>query len=160
MKQLGLVLTLMLGMGSLSLNAGTMSSKGGGRTTATTKVASTQKAPKGFTVTLTTYWAVGSGSDYWTRRFRSSTGQPLIDGVTVAADPLVLPYGSIIEIEGVGRRVVKDTGTHVINRVASHKRGVDYPVIDIFFANRREAIMFAQNHAPFAVVTLVGNDDA
>src|SRR5690606_4918834 len=57
------------------------------------------KKGKTFTVTLTTYWAVGKGSDYWTRKRISSTGQRLVPGVSVAADPRVIPYGSIIEIK-------------------------------------------------------------
>ena len=133
--------------------AQTISSKSS-RNSTLAKKSSTSKT-KGFTVTLTTYWAIGSGSDYWTRRFTSSTGQRLIPNETVAADPNILPYGSVIEIEGVGRRIVKDTGTHVIQKVASRKRGVDYPVIDLFFNSRQEALAFARNHAPFAQVTIV-----
>lgn len=106
-------------------------------------------------VTLTTYWARGRGADRWTRNFQSSTGLRLQPGVSVAADPRVFPYGSVIEIPGVGRRVVKDTGTHVVQRVASRKRGVDYPVIDIFFETREEAMRFAHSNPPFAEVRVV-----
>lgn len=101
---------------------------------------------------------MGRGSDYWTRRFTSSTGTRLVAGVSVAADPRIIPYGSIIEIEGVGRRIVKDTGTHVIQRLASRKRGVDYPVIDLFFSSRQEALLFARNHPPFAQVWIVSKE--
>ncbi|NJK91965.1 MAG: hypothetical protein HC904_09150 [Blastochloris sp.] len=110
---------------------------------------------KTFTVTLTTYWARGRGSDYWTRKYTSATGQKLVAGVSVAADPKVIPYGSIIEIEGLGRRVVKDTGSHVIKRVASHRRGVSYPVIDLFFESREEALAFARKNPSFAQVKVI-----
>lgn len=115
----------------------------------------TNKSGKAFTVTLTTYWAQGKGSDYWTRKFTSATGQRLVAGVSVAADPRVIPYGSLIEIKGIGRRVVKDTGSHVIRRVASYKRGVNYPVIDLFFDRREEALRFARSSSPFAEVKVI-----
>ena len=38
------------------------------------------------------------------------SGLPVQAGVTVAADPDVLPLGSVIYIEGVGIRIVQDTG--------------------------------------------------
>lgn len=110
---------------------------------------------KTFTVTLTTYWAQGAGSDYWTRKKISSTGQKLVPGVSVAADPRVIPYGSIIDIKGVGRRVVKDTGAHVVRRVASQRRGVNYPVIDLFFERREDALRFARSNPAFAEVKVV-----
>jgi 3D (Asp-Asp-Asp) domain-containing protein len=113
------------------------------------------KKGKSFVVTLTTYWAVGKGSDYWTRKFTSSTGQRLVSGVSVAADPRVIPYGSIIEIKGIGRRVVKDTGSHVVKRLASQKRGVNYPVIDLFFERREDALSFARKHPAFAEVRVI-----
>lgn len=40
----------------------------------------------------------------------TSSGAQAFAGVTVAADPNVLPAGSYVYIEGVGMRVVQDTG--------------------------------------------------
>jgi 3D (Asp-Asp-Asp) domain-containing protein len=40
----------------------------------------------------------------------TKSGQPVQAGVTVAADPTVLPLGTVIYIEGVGIRIVQDTG--------------------------------------------------
>ena len=158
MKRLGLITILLFSLSPMLTKAGTAHSSKPGRNPVTTKLAGNKFSKKGFTVTLTTYWAVGRGSDYWTRRFTSSTGQRLIDGVTVAADPKVIPYGSIIDIEGVGRRIVKDTGSHVVQRVASRRRGVNYPVIDLFFASRQDALVFARNHGPFAEVRIISRE--
>lgn len=40
----------------------------------------------------------------------TKSGQPVQAGVTVAADPSILPLGTVIYIEGVGIRIVQDTG--------------------------------------------------
>ena len=43
----------------------------------------------------------------------TASGAPVQVGVTVAADPDILPLGSAIYIEGVGLRYVQDTGSAV-----------------------------------------------
>lgn len=43
----------------------------------------------------------------------TASGAPVQAGVTVAADPDVLPLGSAVYIEGVGLRYVQDTGSAV-----------------------------------------------
>lgn len=40
----------------------------------------------------------------------TASGEPVTPGVTVAADPDVLPMGTRIYIDGIGERVVQDTG--------------------------------------------------
>lgn len=110
---------------------------------------------KTFTATLTTYWAQGGGSDYWSKKGIGATGERLQAGITVAADPRVLPYGTVIEIAGIGKRVVQDTGSHVVERLASRKRGVNYPVIDLYFENRSDALRFAGRNEPFAEIRVV-----
>jgi 3D (Asp-Asp-Asp) domain-containing protein len=110
---------------------------------------------KTFTATLTTYWAQGGGADYWSKKGIGATGERLQAGVTVAADPRVLPYGTVIEIAGIGKRVVQDTGSHVVERLASRKRGVNYPVIDLYFENRSDALRFADRNEPFAEIRVL-----
>ena len=44
----------------------------------------------------------------------TSSGAKVQPGVTVAADTSILPYGTVIYIEGVGLRVVQDTGSAVV----------------------------------------------
>ena len=91
-------------------------------------------------VRLTTYHR---NEDYWTRRLKSSSGYTLKEGVSVAVDPRIFPYGSKIYIEGIGIRKVHDTGTAVISKKAS---GGKLPVVDIFFMQKRCAEAFANSH--------------
>ena len=44
----------------------------------------------------------------------TSSGAKVQPGVTVAADTSILPYGTVVYIEGVGVRVVQDTGSAVV----------------------------------------------
>lgn len=57
----------------------------------------------------------------------------------VAADPKVLPYGSIVDIPGIGRRLVDDTGgamrqdtrrqiAHIDVRMATHEEALAWGV--------------------------------
>ena len=43
----------------------------------------------------------------------TASGQPIQADVTVAADQALLPYGTVLYIEGVGVRVVQDKGAGV-----------------------------------------------
>jgi 3D (Asp-Asp-Asp) domain-containing protein len=160
MKKMLVLSLLALAVASLfptsCLAVGTAPPKGKTAAKATSS-GKTRTAGKGkaFTATLTTYWSQGGGSDYWSKKGIGATGERLKAGVTVAADPRVLPYGTVIEISGIGRRVVQDTGSHVVQRVASRKRGVNYPVIDLFFENRSAALRFANRSEPFAEIRVI-----
>jgi 3D (Asp-Asp-Asp) domain-containing protein len=44
---------------------------------------------------------------------RTASGTIPTHGRTIAVDPRVIPLGSVIEIEGIGKRIAEDTGNHV-----------------------------------------------
>lgn len=63
----------------------------------------------------------------------TASGEPVTPGVTVAADPAVLPLGTRVYIDGVGERVVQDTGGAIHGQkidlaVESHAEAVDWGV--------------------------------
>jgi 3D (Asp-Asp-Asp) domain-containing protein len=104
---------------------------------------------------LTAYWS-GEG-DYYTRHHLSATGVRLHNG-HCAVDPSVIPYGSVVDIEGLGRYLAVDTGSAVRTRRAAresgHNRGERAAlVVDLYFENRREGERFAANGPKFASVT-------
>ena len=94
-------------------------------------------------VRITAYWAKGGDTDGWSAKRQSSTGVTLKPNVSVAVDPRIIPYFSRIYIPNLGFRVAHDTGTAVINKKAS---GGKYPVIDIFFLNKKDALRFANSN--------------
>ena len=102
-------------------------------------------------VRLTTYHR---NEDYWTKRLKSASGYTLKEGVSVATDPKLFPYGTKIYIEGVGIRQVHDTGTAVISRKASNGK---LPIVDIFFLKEKCAESFAGSHR-YARVWIVQNN--
>ncbi|QQE81183.1 LysM peptidoglycan-binding domain-containing protein [Alicyclobacillus sp. SO9] len=65
----------------------------------------------------------------------TSTGQTAQQGVTVAVDPNVIPYGTKLYIPGVGYRVAEDTGGAI---KGDH--------IDIFYNSRSTAVKFGVQH--------------
>ncbi len=73
-----------------------------------------------------------------------------IQGITIAVDPKVIPYGSWVVIPdlalfsegGDGRFYAHDTGTAVVARTASVKRGRAFPVIDVYANVKTERELF------------------
>jgi len=102
-------------------------------------------------VRITAYWAKGGDTDGWSQKRQSSTGVTLKPNVSVAVDPRIIPYFSRIYIPNLGFRVAHDTGTAVINKKAS---GGKYPVIDIFFLNKKDALKFANNNPKIVKVKI------
>ena len=104
---------------------------------------------------VTAYWA--SEGDYYTGKCISSTGVRLHDG-HCAVDPAIIPYGSVVEIAGVGKFLAVDTGSAVISRTAAREGGHTSAernaiVVDLFFANRAAGEKFAAASAKFVSIS-------
>ena len=63
----------------------------------------------------------------------TASGVKAQQGITVAADTKVLPFGTKIYIEGVGERIVQDTGSAIKGKK-----------IDLYFENHQEAWNFGR----------------
>ena len=63
----------------------------------------------------------------------TASGVKAQQGITVAADTKVLPFGTKIYIEGVGERIVQDTGSAIKGKK-----------IDLYFENHQEAWDFGR----------------
>jgi len=114
-----------------------------------------EKSANGRLARLTAYWA-GEG-DYYTGHGISSTGIRLHDG-HCAVDPRIIPYGSVVEIAGVGKYLAVDTGSAVISREAARETGHNAEersalVIDLYFASRRDGENFAASGPKYASIS-------
>jgi 3D (Asp-Asp-Asp) domain-containing protein len=104
---------------------------------------------------VTVYWP--QEGDFYTRSRKSSTGTRLRDG-HCAVDPKVIPYGSVVNVPGVGRLVAVDTGGAVVSRRAARIGGQTRDqrkaiVIDIFCSTRAKALALIKRIKHYAVVT-------
>jgi 3D (Asp-Asp-Asp) domain-containing protein len=102
---------------------------------------------------LTAYWP---GEDHYTNRRLSATGERLHDGCC-AVDSRIIPYGSVVEITGVGSYIAVDTGTAVIARKAARESGHNSQersalVIDLYFVSRKAGELFSREGPKFAMV--------
>ena len=109
---------------------------------------------------VTVYWP--EEGDFYTRNRKSSTGTRLRDG-HCAVDPKVIPYGSVVNVPGVGRLIAVDTGGAVISRRAARLTGRTREqrsaiVIDVFCSTRAKARALIKRLKHFAVVTWQGPD--
>jgi len=103
---------------------------------------------------LTAYW---TQEDPWTAQHQSSSGVRLHQGVC-AVDPKLIPYGSLLQIPGMGSYVAVDTGSAVISRKAAvgcarteaERKAL---VVDLFFENRLEAENFAAHEPAYIAVS-------
>jgi 3D (Asp-Asp-Asp) domain-containing protein len=110
----------------------------------------TQQSPAGTLVRLTVYW---KSEDGWTRRGKTSTGEPLNSYKTIAADPKDFPYYtriSIPELEING--VIHDTGSALKTRKAAIKCGKDVPVLDLYIEKKKDALAFTKTAPKFVTV--------
>jgi 3D (Asp-Asp-Asp) domain-containing protein len=68
----------------------------------------------------------------------TASGYPALEGVTVGADWATLPVGTVIEIEGIGRRTVQDKPAGWI------VEKYDGKVLDLFFSRHEDALKFGK----------------
>jgi 3D (Asp-Asp-Asp) domain-containing protein len=92
-----------------------------------------------------------------TRAHLSATGVRLHAG-HCAVDPSVIPFGSIVQVEGLGTFLAVDTGSDVVSRKAAKESGHSKLerralVIDLFFEHRSEGERFAADGPKFASIT-------
>jgi 3D (Asp-Asp-Asp) domain-containing protein len=104
---------------------------------------------------VTAYWA--AEGDYYTGQGISSTGVRLHDG-HCAVDPKIIPYGSIVEIAGVGRYLAVDTGSAVISRTAAREGGHTSEernaiVVDLYFESRVDGEKFAASASKYVSIS-------
>ena len=116
--------------------------------------AATAPTLQGRLARLTAYW---TDEDYWTSQHMSSTGVHLHEG-HCAVDPKLIPYGSVVQIPGMGSYVAVDTGSAVVSRQAAVGSGQTVTqrnalVVDLFFENEHEAQQFAAHGPAFVAVS-------
>ena len=104
---------------------------------------------------VTAYWA--AEGDYYTERCISATGVRLHDG-HCAVDPSIIPYGSVVEIAGVGKFLAVDTGSAVISRTAAREGGHTSEernalVVDVFFESRVDGEKFAASASKYVSIS-------
>jgi 3D (Asp-Asp-Asp) domain-containing protein len=75
--------------------------------------------------TVVAYYKGGNG-------LLTATGVQCQEGVTVAVDPKVIPYGTRIYIEGIGERIAQDCG------------GFRGNVVDVYFPDRKTCVDFGK----------------
>jgi 3D (Asp-Asp-Asp) domain-containing protein len=107
---------------------------------------------KVMTVRLTVYWAKGGGTDRDSASKRSSTGYTLKQGESIAVDPRIIPYSREVIIPNIGLVKAVDTGTAVKQKKASNGK---LPVIDVFFENKKDAIIFANRYPKVVKVAVL-----
>lgn len=61
----------------------------------------------------------------------TATATHAVEGVTIAVDPAVIPYGSLVDIEGIGTFVAEDCG----GAIKGNK-------IDVYFERHEDALKF------------------
>lgn len=109
-------------------------------------------------VRLTVYWKT---EDKWTNAGKTSTGGPLVSYETVAVDPKVFPYGSVIKIPSLGlKTVARDTGSAVVSKKAAKKMGKNVPVVDLYIKDKKKALDFIKKTPYFVDVIVEPQNEA
>jgi 3D (Asp-Asp-Asp) domain-containing protein len=151
--QLALVLMLGLTAEADTFSSKSVFSKSTHPVDYSSDVSDTADTPQGRLARITAYWP---GEDYYTNHKRSATGVRLRDGYC-AVDSSIIPYGSVVQIPGVGKYLAVDTGTAVISRKAARESGHTREernalVVDLYFASRRAGELFSEVGPKFALI--------
>lgn len=64
----------------------------------------------------------------------TASGEPAVEGITVGADWRTIPAGTVIEIEGIGERIVQDKPA---DWIVEKYNGM---IIDLYFDSHQEAL--------------------
>lgn len=87
---------------------------------------------------VTAYAPDEPGADWYTRRRKCSSDVRLrLRAGHCSVDPRLIPYGSLVKVEGWGTFRAVDTGDAVVNQRASRRK---FPIIDVFFERWQEAL--------------------
>lgn len=93
-------------------------------------------------VRLSVYWCEGTGTDKVTAAKNSATGKRLVQGISAAVDPSIIPFSSRIEIPYIGNRYAEDIGGAAKATTASTDT---LPVVSIFYERKETAMIAAQS---------------
>ncbi len=86
--------------------------------------------------------------------FKSAKGDRLVPWKSAAVCFRTIPYGSKIQIPGIGTLIAQDTGSAVISRKAARQQGQNVPVIDVCVKNRTD-MMRMQHEFPMFIEVIV-----
>jgi 3D (Asp-Asp-Asp) domain-containing protein len=68
----------------------------------------------------------------------TASGAPAVEGITVGADWSIIPKGTVIEIEGLGERIVQDKPAKwIVDKY-------DGKILDLYFSSHEEALKFGK----------------
>ena len=81
-------------------------------------------------------------------RGKMANGQNVHSGA-IAADPRILPIGTVVFIDGMGTFTVKDTGGAILNNR-----------IDIWMPDRKQAIKFGKRNVKLRVISYGNSNKA
>lgn len=112
-----------------------------------TKSSKSYNSPNSFKARITFYYPNEARSG-----FKSAKGDKLIPWKSAAVCFRTIPYGSKINIPGIGTLVAQDTGSAVISRKAARLNGQNVPVIDVCVANRADMVRMQHEFPMFVDV--------
>jgi 3D (Asp-Asp-Asp) domain-containing protein len=71
----------------------------------------------------------------------TASGTHTTEGRTIACDPSIMPLGTVVEIEGLGKRVCEDTGS-----------AINGPILDVFVESKSKAFDLGRQQRKIRVI--------